>query len=240
MLDVPTTVILADIQTKLIFITKRKGMNNKLKLMDIYSYVMDEFVVDPSLNPDFNMEEFKSLKTFKQRVEYCNKSLNRLSSGSSRVVYRLDSNKVLKLAKNNRGIEQNSSEGDHMSDKYYEGIVTKVYEIDDNDEWVVSELAGKMTPNLFKELTGISLSKLDWYLQIKWGESEHTRERHYLVYMTPEELQQINESNLVKHLVSLMKDHNLLPGDLGRISSWGVVNREGKKRAVLVDYGHSQ
>lgn len=214
-------------------------MNTKLKLMDIYSSLIDEFVVDPSLNPNFNMEDFKALKTFKERVVYCNKSLNRLSSGSSRVVYRLDGNKVLKLAKNNRGINQNSSEGEHMKDTYYEDITTIVYEIDDNNQWIVSEMAGKMTPNIFKKLTGISLPKLDWYLQVKWGEGDNTRERHYLAYITPEELKQLRNSDFVKSIVSLMEDYNLLPGDLGRISSWGIVNRNGKAKAVLVDYGHS-
>ena len=59
----------------------------------------------------FNMDEFKMLKTFAARIKYCQARLQRISSGSSRIVYKIDSEKVLKLAKNRKGIAQNEAEG---------------------------------------------------------------------------------------------------------------------------------
>ena len=47
----------------------------------------------------FNMDEFKMLKTFAARIKYCQAKLQRISSGSSRIVYKIDNEKVLKLAK---------------------------------------------------------------------------------------------------------------------------------------------
>ena len=59
----------------------------------------------------FNMDEFKMLKTFAARIKYCQARLQRISSGSSRIVYKIDNEKVLKLAKNRKGIAQNEAEG---------------------------------------------------------------------------------------------------------------------------------
>lgn len=55
----------------------------------------------------FNFDEFKSLKSFAQRVRYCDEHLQKLGSGSSRIVYVVDNDKVLKLAKNKKGLAVN-------------------------------------------------------------------------------------------------------------------------------------
>ena len=44
------------------------------------------------------MKVFKSLPSFAARVRYCNEKLQRISSGSARIVYKIDDEKVLKLA----------------------------------------------------------------------------------------------------------------------------------------------
>jgi mRNA-degrading endonuclease RelE of RelBE toxin-antitoxin system len=55
----------------------------------------------------WSIEEFKKLNSFNARIKYCNQHLTRISSGSSRVVYKIDDEKVLKLAKNKKGLAQN-------------------------------------------------------------------------------------------------------------------------------------
>lgn len=54
----------------------------------------------------FNMEEFKSISRFASRIKYCETHLQRISSGSGRIVYKIDDEKVLKLAKNPKGVAQ--------------------------------------------------------------------------------------------------------------------------------------
>ena len=58
----------------------------------------------------FNMEEFKSIRSFADRVKYCEQRLKKLGAGSSRRVYQIDNEKCLKLAKNGKGIGQNIEE----------------------------------------------------------------------------------------------------------------------------------
>ena len=65
--------------------------------------------MDEAYPTSFNIEEFKQLKSFNQRIQYCEQHLQRISSGSSRIVYKIDDEKVLKLAKNKKGLAQNEA-----------------------------------------------------------------------------------------------------------------------------------
>ena len=48
---------------------------------------------------------------------------------------------------------------------------------------------------------------------------------------------QIAENDFVNDVIELIVSHDLGIGDVNRISSWGVVNRNGSEHLVLVDYG---
>ena len=80
--------------------------------------MFEDFTID-----GFDMEYFKQLSSFRKRIDYCGKYLKRLSSGSSRIVYIVDEQKVLKIAKNTRGLEQNRAEGDYFIQKKYIDVV---------------------------------------------------------------------------------------------------------------------
>ena len=58
----------------------------------------------------FNMDEFKGIRSFADRVKYCENRLKKLGAGTSRRVYQIDNEKCLKLAKNRKGIAQNIEE----------------------------------------------------------------------------------------------------------------------------------
>ena len=81
----------------------------------------------------FNMDEFKSLTSFQKRIEYCKQRLRRLGAGTSRIVYEIDEEKVLKLAKNGKGVAQNQEEIKLGADYYANscGCCAEVYDYDD-------------------------------------------------------------------------------------------------------------
>ena len=60
----------------------------------------------------WNIEEFKSLRSFAERKRYCDANLQKIASGSGRIVYKVDNQKVLKLAKNKKGVAQNEIESE--------------------------------------------------------------------------------------------------------------------------------
>lgn len=61
---------------------------------------------------DFNFNNLLALPSYTKRVNYVEEKLQRISSGSSRIVYKIDEEKVLKVAKNKKGLSQNIVESD--------------------------------------------------------------------------------------------------------------------------------
>lgn len=53
---------------------------------------------------NFNFVELDSMRTFAERKRYCEERLQQIGVGSSRIAYKVDNEKVLKLAKNKKGI----------------------------------------------------------------------------------------------------------------------------------------
>ena len=76
------------------------------------------------LSNNFNIDIFKNLNSFSKRISYCDENIERISSGSSRIVYKINDEKVLKLAKNTKGLEQNKNEIQYRSDSYINYILT--------------------------------------------------------------------------------------------------------------------
>lgn len=67
----------------------------------------------------FRVDMLRQLPSFRAKIRYCNQWLGPyMGSGSSRLVYEIDDNVVLKLAKNNKGIAQNEKEYSIKNDNY--------------------------------------------------------------------------------------------------------------------------
>ena len=113
----------------------------------------------------FNMEEFKSIRSFADRVKYCENRLKKLGAGTSRRVYQIDNEKCLKLAKNRKGIAQNIEEINLGNDMYAGSCFAKVYDYDQNGLFVEMELARKAKVGDFKRITGLS-----WDVMKAWIE----------------------------------------------------------------------
>ena len=178
----------------------------------------------------FNMEEFKSLKTFAARKRYADEHLFRMASGSGRLVYKIDDQKVLKLAKNVKGQAQNQVEADGYLQRSYGDIIAKVLEVGPQRLWIESELAKKVTPNRFKALAGFSIGEFDSVIRHAYAIENPSR-----TYMTsePAGYDEIIRSDLVDQVFSMMRGMGMSPRDFGRISSWGEISG----RLILTDYG---
>ena len=96
----------------------------------------------------FNMEAFKAIPTYAGKIKYCKEKLGRqLGSGSSRMVFPIDNEKVLKLAKNQKGIAQNEAECDWFLQKL--DLCAKTYDYDEDYRWIEMQLARKAKPSDF-------------------------------------------------------------------------------------------
>ena len=199
-------------------------MNLRKLIQEVLSDVIGE-----DYPTTFDMSYFKSLKSFRQRLEYAGMHLQRISSGSGRVVFKIDDTKVLKVAKNIKGIEQNTTEAEYFIQNHYGDIVTKLYDSHIDDYWIEMEKARKVSHGEFKRITGIDFNLFAGY--IRHVGTHNTSPENYEVYKG------INENPFIYEVIDLMGNYDMPHGDFMRLNSYGIVNRGGKDRVVLVDFG---
>ena len=183
---------------------------------------------------NWNAEEFSKLSSFNQRVQYAEKNLTRISSGSSRIVYKIDEAKVLKLAKNKKGIAQNEVEIDFSNDYMWDGLVAEIFNHDPNGLWVEMELATKLTPSIFKQVTGLDFKEYGECL--RYYEQEQTS-RGRIRMSKPESYDEMWENEFGSDIFNLVGSYDIPVGDLTRLSTYGVVNRDNDLSVVMIDYG---
>jgi len=180
----------------------------------------------------FNMEEFKTLRNFAQRFQYCKQRLEYISSGSGRYVFGIDEYMVLKLAKNQKGVAQNQQEVDVAA---YSSVVGRIYDYDDNFLWIEMERVNKITPNQFKQLTGIDFKTFQE--NIKYHDLMVVHPSRYLRMVKPENHNELWENEFFMDIADLIGSYDMPSGDLTRINSYGVT-RNGQVK--LVDAGLNQ
>jgi len=184
----------------------------------------------------FNWDEFKKLPNHSKRIKYAKEYLGRpIGKGSSRIVFRVDETKVLKLALNQKGIAQNAAETSWYGDSYYDDLLAQVIDFDkENDLWVEMELAFKPKKADFKRLFGVDITLLFPYLDNFYNENRGKRKYFHVDQETKEML---DENDNVTHLVDFMMSSDSLPADLTKLNSWGIVKRPYGDTIVLIDFG---
>jgi len=204
----------------------------KSNLKQLIKECIDEMAYPVS----FSMDEFNNIKSYKGKFDYANKHLQKLASGSARTIFKIDDEKVLKLAKNEKGLAQNDIETDGYLRNH--SITAQVFdydEIHDRPYWLEMQFAKKTSPKRFQQLTGFTLDEISSLLR-----SVSDRNRRNNSFSKPsEELQKrADNSEWFNDLQDIgINMGMILPGDFGRISTYGEVIRDGKPTIVVVDFG---
>jgi hypothetical protein len=219
----------------------------KTKLQESLVFEMIDNILDEEYPISFDMDKFKTLTKFSQRIAYCEANLKRISSGSSRIVYMIDNEKVLKLAKNQKGLAQNSTEIDWGNDYYFEYILAHTIDSSDKNLWVEMELAKKVTKENFKQIMGYTLDDLALFL--KWVDYTQVRPNNRLSDMYARMINTVDDENnnydfdfwgedsFATKMQEFMVATKSPNGDFCRTSSYGIVHRDGKDQIVLIDFG---
>lgn len=186
----------------------------------------------------FDMDHFASLKSFKKRVEYAEEQLSRISSGTGRIVYKIDDEKVLKLARNKKGVAQNRTEADVSDDPVAGDIFADVYNYDDEFRWIEMELVKKMNPKDFERIVGF---KFNDYAKFIENQDVKANKGHKegIYHLEDEKRRAMWESEFIADVVDFIVNFGVPAGDLARTSSYGIVQDGGEEEIVLVDYGLS-
>jgi hypothetical protein len=209
-----------------------------IKLLEIYEEMMGE-----AYPTSWDIETFKSLKSFNQRIKYCEEHLQRISSGSSRIVYKIDDEKVLKLAKNTKGLSQNELEAEYSQYDDLSDILAMTFDSADDNTWVEMELARKVTPAIFKQVTGFNWEDFTKAMEKQYYRANPAKDRWGMANkeVIPQEIDAAMwEDEFVYPMLSLLGNYEIPVGDLIRTSSYGLVKRNGQDTIVLIDYGLNQ
>lgn len=191
----------------------------------------------------FRVDTLRSCKSFDEMARYCTKMLGEpIGVGSSRVVFQIDDEVVLKLAKNDAGIAQNKEE---MKIGLHSGLnfVPLVFNGSDeeNGVWILSEYVLPAEKMDFRKVFGIKFedvsafcrflqfSKDNSFLSDIYKQSVSDTFRHYSWC--------VMGTKLLKELEFLSNKFDSLINDLARIENWGMCRRDGKTYMVMLDPG---
>ena len=206
------------------------------------AFLVENSVEEMAYPASFNMEAFKSIPSYAGKIKYCKEKLGKqLGSGSSRMVFPIDNEKVLKLAKNEKGIAQNEAECDYFLQQI--GLFAKIYDTDDDYKWVEMQLARKATAADFKKFFGYPFKVICAY--VDYVHSLYARRSSYDFrdHSYDNLFKQIGDSDAYYDSVFYMLYEYMANtqlnaiGDLKRLSSWGVVSENGEESLVIIDYG---
>lgn len=202
------------------------NLNKLLRLSEIfYRLASSEELPENSDDLKTILSNIEELETYQAKKKYAEKNLKHLSSGSSRIVYLSKNKTVIKLAKNDKGIAQNKAEANEkMKSKYLNKTLSNAK----NHSWIEVPYLEKITEKEFKDMTGLEFE--DFGESIRYGlknVSGNTDKEK------PENFDKVSKSDLYKELKKIGEKFKLLPGDISRISSWGMKNNH----PILIDAG---
>lgn len=230
---------ITDLDYKSLINYKELNENNmkdfiKKRLTEELSFNIVESLLDEDYPLTFNMEHFKTLRSFAERVRYCEEHLQRISSGSSRIVYKIDNEKVLKLAKNQKGIAQCEVEIDYSQYRDLDDVVAKIFDSDENNLWNEMELARKVSVGDFIRITGFRFSD---YQTVIGNYGVDVNGRGYKRAIKPEIPEAMWENEWTYEILNFIGNYGVPTGDLQRLNSYGIVKRDGQDHIVIIDYG---
>ena len=174
-----------------------------------------------STKQKFSWEEFNDFNFVVDQREYLDKTLKILGEGSARKVYLLNSKKVLKCAKNDKGLAQNASEIE-LSNSKYRHLFANVIDFDSKDKlWIVSELVRAVeSEEEMARLINYKGDPIDALYEMFANKKNHTKLCDYNKFLCD--------------IYKLALDKKMYTPDITEIMHYGVTPDQ---RVVLLDYG---
>jgi hypothetical protein len=202
--------------------------NKLLRFANIfYSLATGEELPANSSDLKTVLANLEKLETYAARKKYAEANLEHLSSGSSRITYLTPDKTVIKLAKNDRGLAQNKEEvaaNSKCNSKYLNKVLKNV----SNYYWIEVPFLDKITEKKFKEMTGIDFDDFGEALRYSLRSISGNTDKE-----KPSDYEEITKSDLFKEISDIGKKLDLMPGDLARVSSYGIKDNH----PVLADVG---
>ena len=187
----------------------------------------------------FSLNELININSFKGRYQYCLEHLGKPQGrGSSRVIFQLSDEKILKLAFNQKGIEQNYAEYDGYLDDL--GIVPHTYDMKDGI-YIVSEFVLPAKEKDFKQCLGITWDEFVKFIITSWElRCGNPKKLGNYIYSQEKYVDMLENNETLYAFDDYIGNYRPPKGDLVSLRNYGMTNRDGKPQIVLLDAGLTQ
>ena len=196
-------------------------------------------------NEIFSLQELSNIRSFKNRYQYCLQNLGKPQGrGSSRVIFQLDDEKILKLAYNRKGVAQNQAEYDGFLDSL--GVVPHTYDSDDNGLWLVSEYVLPAKEQDFQHCLNMSFEEFkkfiasDWAWRLDYTKAKNGEYNWVGIYSYDEYVEILENNEDLNPFDEYIGSYQPPLGDLLRLVNYGMTMRDGYPTIVLLDAGLSE
>lgn len=181
--------------------------------------------VNEAANNSFSLSDLDKCGTFKEMIEYCQEHVGEESGmGSSRIVFQLDDEKVIKIAYNVKGLAQNKEEAESFKKCSYYSFIPRVYAAATDGRYIVSEFVLPATVDDFWYCLGMS--------NYEFGSN--------LYALAKKEGYQYNELQKIpffNELEQYMQKMDVPFEELDAMENWGLGKRNGIEHLILLDHG---
>lgn len=219
-----------------------------MQLNELFNPVEEEVLDEMPLPADWDPSQMQQQGTsFKSRLAYALERAKKVGTGSSRVAMNIEYEgrpTVLKVAKNAKGLAQNSVEADILSDGYASqlGIMIPIIDYDEQNRdpsWIHTEMATKANEKQLCNLMKCeSLIELVRFANTIAGKYRTSTTQGFIDNM-------INDGRLERDievmtdyankLAELANSFDVELADFGRAANWGIFNGQ----PVVIDVGYN-
>lgn len=188
-------------------------------------------------------DNWENLSTFKERVEYCTRHFgNYIGCGSSRVVFQMDDETVLKLAFNDAGVEQNKEETKWANGQY--SFLPKIHDYDSDGSWIMCEYVLPaeradfdyyFNKHLDNECKSMVYNRPEFTEFVRSVEA--TVKNISWQFFSNEKIARLRKNPFLNEVATYIETTKMSCGDLTTTNNWGLAKRNGDAMPVLLDSG---
>ena len=213
-------------------------------------YISESHVkhINDAMKDGFRLDMLTAASSFLEMEMYCRRMLGEpIGVGSSRIVFQIDDEVCLKLAKNEKGIAQNKEEIMIAATTKIR-FIPKIYNGTDeeNGKWIITQYVIPATEMDFRKTIGMDFAEIYNFIyaqNVRFGSND--RLSVAMAEMTINSIRAKYSKNrmatrLLNDIYKLKKSYNQLIGDASRIENWGMALENGRPCMVILDSGCSE
>ena len=214
-----------------------------------------KFLIGEAAMDGFNPYDITRQYNIGDKYEYCCKYLGEpIGEGSSRSVFQIDDDRVLKLSIDDpNGKRQNKLEWDVIAGKRQSDLFPKGFYAAKNYSWIIVEYViplltdgedEESAKKSFLKLSGVpfdtfcDFAEFVTILQKNDSDDDDIEydDEYYSYYEEKVDMLKKQYPYLNK-MADYMNYYHITEGDLTKLEHYGMVNRDGKTLLVLLDFG---